>query len=82
MVSPDIDKVYDQSFPFVIMNISVMVAALVLGFSPNSQISLQECVWFRSRSYHRFTDVLIIADSSPGSSPLFHFSSSLWSVRN
>lgn len=47
-VSPDIDKVYDQSFPFVIMNISVMVAALVLGFSANPQISLQECVRFRS----------------------------------
>ncbi|KAF8181294.1 hypothetical protein BJ912DRAFT_1044679 [Pholiota molesta] len=42
------DKVYDQSFPFVIMNISVMVAALVLGFSPNSQISLQDglVAWF------------------------------------
>ncbi|KAF8187476.1 hypothetical protein BJ912DRAFT_926719 [Pholiota molesta] len=47
-LSPDMDKVFDQSFPFIIMNISVMVAALVLGFSPSPQISLQDglIAWF------------------------------------
>jgi len=40
-VSPEIGDIYTNCFPFVIMNISVMIAALALGFSPNPQISLQ-----------------------------------------
>lgn len=41
-VLPEIGDIYAQCFPFVIMNISVMIAALLLGFSPDPQISLQD----------------------------------------
>ncbi|KAF9473014.1 hypothetical protein BDN70DRAFT_886280 [Pholiota conissans] len=47
-VSPSLTDIYNQAFPYVIMNISVTVAALVLGFSSNPQITLQDATvaWY------------------------------------
>ncbi|KIJ40712.1 hypothetical protein M422DRAFT_256410 [Sphaerobolus stellatus SS14] len=47
-VSPSLEDIYSQAFLFIIMNISIIASALVVGFSSTPQISLQDAVvaWF------------------------------------
>jgi hypothetical protein len=43
-VSASLEEIHSQAITFTIMNISVIAAALILGFSSDPQISLQECI--------------------------------------
>jgi hypothetical protein len=47
-VSSELEEIHGQALTYVIMNISVITAALFLGFSSDPQISLQEFVRFLS----------------------------------
>jgi hypothetical protein len=49
--SPSLKDIYNQALPFIIMSISIIIAALVDGFSSNPQITLQEYVQY----FHTYT---------------------------
>lgn len=68
-VSPSIKEIHSQALTFTVMNISVIAAALILGFSADPQISLQECVYFVTPTYAPLLiNILITVPSSLGSS--------------
>jgi len=76
-VSPSIEEIHSQALTFMVMNISVIAAALILGFSADPQIRLQECVYFVTPTYAPWLiNILITVPSSLGSSPSFRLLSS------
>ncbi|KAF9461653.1 hypothetical protein BDZ94DRAFT_1310404 [Collybia nuda] len=44
VVSPPGDATYSQSLIYIVTNISIISTAIILGFSPNPQITLQDCI--------------------------------------